>query len=163
MSGPGLLAQGEVVVRRPQNETFAYVTNLENFPAWFPGVADVRSFDDSPHGRVGKRYRELLRMPFGRTSTIDIEVKEVRAGEHLLTEGDGVVQARMTVAFSALSAEATKVEWRMSTRNERWWFRLFILPLLRRVMGGRARAGLRRLRENLEREPVETRADETPA
>ncbi|WP_437832081.1 SRPBCC family protein [Sorangium sp. So ce1153] len=155
MSGaqPELLAQGSVEIRRPLHETFAYVSNMENFPAWFPGVAAMRELDTLEHGQVGKRYRETVHMPFGRTGTIDIEVKEARVGERLLTEGEGFLLPRMSVDFAALSDDSTRVEWRMVSRNQRWWFRWLVVPLLRRVMRGRARDGLRELRENLEREP----------
>ncbi|WP_437688542.1 SRPBCC family protein [Sorangium sp. So ce176] len=155
MSGaqPELLAQGSVEIRRPLDETFAYVSNMENFPIWFPGVATMRELDTLEHGQVGKRYRETVRMPFGRTGTIDIEVKEARVGERLLTEGEGFLLPRMSVDFAALSDDSTRVAWRMVSRNQRWWFRWLVVPLLRRVMRGRARDGLRKLRETLEREP----------
>ncbi|WP_438005915.1 hypothetical protein WME89_45875 [Sorangium sp. So ce321] len=55
--------------------------------------------------------------------------------------------------FAPLSDDETRVEWRMISRNQRWWFRWLVVPLLRRVMRGRARDGLRKLSENLEREP----------
>lgn len=144
------LAQGSVEIDRPVAETFAYVSNLENFPAWFPGVVSISSLDTLEHGQVGKRYRETVRMPFGRTGTIDIEVKEASAGERLRTEGGGLVLARMSVDFAALSEGQTRVEWRMVSRNQRWWFRWLVMPLLRRVMSRRAIDGLRKLRENLE-------------
>lgn len=148
---PRLLARGAVEIHRPVHETWAYVSNLENFPAWFPGVAAVRSLDTLEHAQVGKRYRETLRLPFGRSDMIDIEVKEVRAGEHLLTEGGVVVLARMTMELAAIADGTTCFAWQMVSRNERWWFRRLLLPLLRRVMARRAREGLRRLRANLER------------
>jgi hypothetical protein len=125
---------------------------MENFPTWFPGVAAMRELDTLEHGQVGKRYQETVHMPFGRTGTIDIEVKEARVGERLVTEGEGFLMPRMSVDFAALSDDETRVEWRMVSRNQRWWFRWLALPLLRRVMRGRARDGLRKLRENLERE-----------
>lgn len=145
-----LLAQGSVEIRRSCHDVFAYVSNLENFSAWFPGVASIRALDALDHGQVGKRYRETLRMPFGRTGTIDIEVKEARPGARLTTEGGGVVAARMSVDFVALSVDETRIDWRMVSRNQRWWFRWLVVPLLRRVMRVRAREGLRRLRENLD-------------
>lgn len=153
MSGAAreLLAHGSVEIRRPSHDVFAYVSNLENFPAWFPGVASIRALDALDHGEVGKRYRETVRMPFGRTGTIDIEVREARPGARLMTEGEGFLLPSMTVDFAALTGDRTRVDWCMVTRNPRWWFRWLVLPLLRRVMRVRARDGLRRLRENLER------------
>jgi len=154
MSGavPELLAQGSVEIRRPCHDVFAYVSNMENFSAWFPGVASIRALDALDHGQVGKRYRETVHMPFGRTGTIDIEVKEARREAHLMTEGEGFLLPRMSVSFAPLSTDKTRVDWRMVSRNQRWWFRWLVVPLLRRVMRLRARAGLRQLRENLERE-----------
>jgi hypothetical protein len=152
-----LLAEGTIEIDRSCDDTFAYVSNLENFPAWFPGVATMRALDASAHGRVGKRYRETVRLPFGRTTTIDLEVKEARPGAHLLTEGEGLLLPRMSVQLSALSGARTRVDWRMVSRNQAWWFRWFAAPLLRGVMGGRALRGLRRLRENLEGRGVDER------
>ena len=155
MSGAGvvLLAQGSVEIRRSRRDVFAYVSNMENFSAWFPGVVSVRAHDDQlDHGQVGKRYRETVRVSFGRTSTIDLEVKEAHPGARLITEGGGKLLPRMTVDFAALSDGETRVNWQMVTRNRRWWFRWLVVPLVRRVMVGRARKGLRRLRVELERE-----------
>lgn len=154
MSGPvpELLARGSVEICRSCHDVFAYVSDLENFPAWFPGVASIRALDARDHGEVGKRYRETVRMPFGRTGTIDIEVKEARPGARLMTEGEGFLLPRMSVDFAALTEDRTRVEWCMVSRNPRWWFRWLVAPLVRRVMRVRASDGLRRLRENLERE-----------
>ena len=148
-----LLAEGTVEIGRSCDDAFAYVSNLENFPAWFPGVASMRALDASDHGRVGKRYRETLRLPSGRTTTIDIEVKEARPGERLVTEAEGLLLPCMTVQFAAVSEQRTRIAWRMVSRNQAWWFRWLAAPLLRIVMGRRARRGLRRLRQNLEGEP----------
>ena len=153
MSGavPELLAQGSVEIGRPCHEVFAYVSNMENFSAWFPGVASIRAVDTLDHGQVGKRYCETVYLPLGRTATIILAVKEARPGARLMTEGEGFVLPRMSVDFAAVTATKTRVDWRMDSRNQRWWFRWLVAPLLRRVMRGRAREGLRQLRENLER------------
>jgi carbon monoxide dehydrogenase subunit G len=148
-----LLAQGSVEIQRPRPEVFAYVTNLENFAAWFPGVAAIHGEGGLGHAQVGKRYRETLRMPFGRIATVDIEVKGARAEALFVTEGSGFLMPGMSVDFAALPDGGTRVDWRMVSRNQRRWFRWLLLPLLRRVMGRRARAGLRKLRSVLEGAP----------
>ena len=148
-----LLAQGSVEIQRACPEVFAYVTNLENFPAWFPGVAAIHGQGALGHAQVGKRYRETLRMPVGLIATIDIEVKEARAESLFVTEGSGLLMPRMSVDFAVLPNGSTRVDWRMVSRNQRRWVRWLLLPILRRVMGRRARAGLRQLRVNLEGAP----------
>ncbi|AUX24044.1 uncharacterized protein SOCEGT47_045770 [Sorangium cellulosum] len=35
---------------------------------------------------------------------------------------------RMSVDFAALSDDETRVEWRMVSRNQRWWVRWLALP-----------------------------------
>ncbi len=152
MSGASvaLLAEGSVEIHRPCRDVFAYVANLENFPAWFPGAAAMHGTDELDHGEVGKRYRETVRMPFGSTGTIDIEVKEVRAEARFMTEGEGFLMPSMSVDFAALPDGRTRVDWRMVSRDQRWWLRWLVIPLVRRTMGRRARVGLRRLRDNLE-------------
>jgi uncharacterized membrane protein len=147
-----LLAEGTVEIGRSCDDAYAYVSNLENFPAWFPGVAAMRALDATAHGSVGKRYRETVHLPFGRTTTIDIEVKEAQPGAHLVTEGQGLLLPCMRVQFTALSGARTRIDWRMVSRNHAWWFRRLAAPLLRAVLGRRARRGLRQLRLNLETE-----------
>ena len=152
MSTELLLAEGSIEIRRPSEDVFAYVSNLENFPAWFPGVLSIRSLNTLAHGAVGKRYRETLHMRLGRTTSVDIEVKDARPATHLTTQGSGFLLPSMKVNFTALTHGETRVAWSMVSRNQRWWFRWFVLPALRRVMGARAGVGLRQLREILERE-----------
>jgi uncharacterized protein YndB with AHSA1/START domain len=55
-----LAAKGRVLVRRPLEEVFAFVSDFENEPSWKPGlVHEVERL--SPSGRgVGTRYREVL-------------------------------------------------------------------------------------------------------
>ncbi|WP_129349659.1 hypothetical protein [Sorangium cellulosum] len=56
------------------------------------------------------------------------EVKEARVGERRVTEGEGFLMPRMSVDFAALSDDETRVEWRMVSRNQRWWVRWLALP-----------------------------------
>jgi uncharacterized protein YndB with AHSA1/START domain len=55
-----LAAKARVIVRRPLEEVFAFVSDFENEPSWKPGlVHEVERL--SPSGRgVGTRYREVL-------------------------------------------------------------------------------------------------------
>ncbi len=147
---PKLLARGAIDIRRTPHDTFRYVANLENFPAWFPGVAGMRALDGLEHGRAGKRYRETLRLPLGRSGTVDIEVREARPGALLLTEGGGMLLPSMRVDLVAVGGD-TRLQWSMVSRSTRWWMRALVVPLLRREMGRRAQAGLARLKQLLER------------
>ncbi len=147
-----IIAASSVDIRRPHRDVFTYLCNLEHFPSWFPGVASMRSQDELGHGRIGKRYRELLALPFGRSALIDIEVKEVVPGERMVTEGSGLVLPRMTMQLRALAGGTTRLEWTMHSLNRGRWFRWLALPLLRRVMQARAHVGLRRLSQILESE-----------
>lgn len=55
-----LAARGRVIVRRPLEEVFAFISDFENEPRWKPGlVHEVQRLSPSGHG-VGTRYREVL-------------------------------------------------------------------------------------------------------
>jgi uncharacterized protein YndB with AHSA1/START domain len=47
--------QGSVIIRRPVEEVFAYVTDLTHSAEWQAGLLEVRKLTDGPVG-VGTRY-----------------------------------------------------------------------------------------------------------
>jgi uncharacterized protein YndB with AHSA1/START domain len=66
-------AQHTVVVERPPEEVFEFLTDLSNVPEWQSGAVNIRG-PEEPLG-VGTRYVEVLRF-LGRRMEATIEVTE---------------------------------------------------------------------------------------
>ncbi len=48
------LANTAITIFTPADVVFKYVSNMENYKHWFPGVVDIRSANTLDHGVVGK-------------------------------------------------------------------------------------------------------------
>ena len=64
-----------VVVDRPVEEVFAYVTDPAKLAEWQPNLVSVTQETDGPMG-AGTRLREVRRGPFGRNVEAIVEVAE---------------------------------------------------------------------------------------
>lgn len=99
------------------NEVYRYVSNMENYGNWFPGVVQIKSANDLEHGQVGKAYAETVEFPEG-TSELTIEVKEAKANERFVTEANfDPLQPRMTVLFSDNNVGGCHLTWSFGSRN----------------------------------------------
>lgn len=146
-----LLAQVAVAIECPQHVTFAYAANLENFPAWFPGVLLMTAGDDLPFDAVGKLYREEFVLPMRGRRSLLVEVVDAVAPCRIVTEGRlAHILPRMEIAVRPTAPGACVVEWRMFSRTSSGLARWILLPLARRLMTLRGRRGLRRLKLQLE-------------
>ena len=59
-------------IGRPQQDVFAYISDLDNVPRWLPGVIEVEKLTDGPVA-VGTRYRET-RQAAERKGYVEMEV-----------------------------------------------------------------------------------------
>ena len=99
------------------SELFDYVTNMENYAEWFPGVHKITSGNDKSHGQVGKTYIESLTLPTGIAKLI-IAVKKVQSNKLFITEGDlEYLLPMMTMEFQSLSDERCYFQLTYSSRN----------------------------------------------
>lgn len=147
-----LLADESITIQRPPAAVFEYVTNMERFGEWFPGVLGIASSNAMPHGQAGKEYLETVSVPLRGQRKIRIAVREAQANKRFVTEGKfPPLMPRMEVEFFPGGADACRVRWRMFSRNNSMLFKLLLLPLARRVMGKRAAAGMQRLKARLEK------------
>jgi uncharacterized membrane protein len=65
-------------IDRPVDEVFAYVTNLENLPAWQGSAVEARQVSEGPM-RVGAKLREVRKF-LGRRIESELEVTEFEPG-----------------------------------------------------------------------------------
>lgn len=146
-----LLVEKTISVRRPANEVFAYVSNMERFGEWFPGVVSIASSDGLPHGAVGKVYLETARVPFRGDRQIALQVREAQAPHFFATEGNlRPLLPRMEVSITATAPDACTLSWRMFSRSQGAGVRALAVPLTRMVMARRAAIGVANLKLRLE-------------
>lgn len=113
-----LLAEVTVTVNSPINTFFEYVTNMENYGEWFPGVASIASHNELPHGSIGKTYQEKIAMPGGEASLV-IEVKKSRLNESFYTEGDlDPLFPAMLMDFKGETPQSTSFSLKYFSRSE---------------------------------------------
>lgn len=144
---PILLADHAVEIPRAVGEVFAFVSNHENYPRWYPGALTVIALDDLPPGATGKTYEESLALPSGRIAAFIIRTIEVRAPNFLATEGDlSPLFPRMEILLEAKAPLATDVRLKFWSRSRSPVARLFINFLVRRIVNQQTRVGLSRLR-----------------
>ena len=146
-----LLTEKTVDIQRPALAVFAYVTNMENFGEWFPGVIAIRSANALPHGQPGKQYLETVSVPLRGTRKITVEVREVRGQRFFATEGRfPPLMPRMELTLDAKGENACTFTYRVFSRSDSLIARYTLLPLARRVMGQRAAEGVAALKRRLE-------------
>lgn len=148
-----LLAEESVNINKPVDAVFDYVTNMERFGEWFPGVLSIESATNHAHGQVGKEYLEKVVIPLRGERKVKLVVRESERNRLFVTEGKlSPLMPRMEVRFQWTGSDSCNITWRMLSRNNATLFRLTMLPLARAVLRKRAAAGLGKLKSNVERE-----------
>jgi carbon monoxide dehydrogenase subunit G len=146
-----LLTEKTVHIDRPALAVFAYVSNMEKFAEWFPGVVSIASADALRHGQQGKQYLETVSLPLRGTQKIKLRVSEVRGHHFFATEGQfAPLMPRMEIEIADNGPHSCDLSWRMFSRSESLIVRYAVLPLARRVMDKRAAAGVVALKRLLQ-------------
>jgi hypothetical protein len=146
-----LLASSVVTIACSNTKAFDYAADLENFADWFPGVIGIVAHNELPFATAGKHYVETVAVPLRGNRTVRIRVVEADSPNRLVTEGDlPLLLPRMEIEFEDVGKDSCEVRWRMLSRNEIVLVRFAVLPVARWLMGRRATAGLRKLKQRLE-------------
>lgn len=124
--------------------SYQYLSDMSHFGDWFPDV--IRIVEQAP-GDIGpgKTWLEDVKVPGKGIQPVAVTVVDYQPSHFFATEGDlDGIQPRMEIQFRTAPSGRTKIDWAFYSRNTRWTFRL-LAPLLRAVMGKRARQGQRAL------------------
>ncbi|MFZ6712873.1 SRPBCC family protein [Undibacterium sp. TC9W] len=149
-----LLTEQTISITRSAEATYQYATNLEHFAEWFPGVLSIESANTLEHGQRGKEYLETIVVPVRGKRKIKICVKEAEFGKVFMTEGEFLpLMPKMEILFQVTGAESCSVTWRMYSRNDSFLFKATLLHVFRSVLHKRSAIGIKRLQENLEKQP----------
>lgn len=149
-----LLVEQSVCIHRPAQSVFEFVSNMEHFGLWFPGVIGIESSNALVHGQVGKEYLETVSVPFRGRQKITLQVREVvQTSGHYLFATEGrfpPLLPRMEISISDVQPTFCQLTCRIFSRNGDPIIRFTLHPLVRRLMGQRARLGLAALKERME-------------
>ncbi|PCK29657.1 SRPBCC family protein [Pseudoalteromonas piscicida] len=103
-----LLAKKDITLNVDTEKAYSYLTNMENYGDWFPGVSSIASANNLAHSAVGKKYTEHLTLPTGE-STLTIEVTRSEQNTAFYTEGDlHPLYPAMAMTFKRLNKNDTQ-------------------------------------------------------
>lgn len=87
----------------PPAESFAFVADFANAPAWDPGTATSARLDSGPFG-VGARYRLGVRMR-GKVVPIEYRIEAFEPDRRVVLRGEGSgVRARDEITFHSMES-----------------------------------------------------------
>lgn len=143
------LARVGTVIEAPVEQVYAYVTNMENYGAWFPGVVGIRSANNLPHCSVGKQYIETLQLPEGEVELV-IDVDQSIPQQLYITKGNlPSVLPQMTMQFSTLEDGSCRFDLSYHSRNETLTEDSDVICALRDDLSQRAQQALINLQQRL--------------
>jgi carbon monoxide dehydrogenase subunit G len=113
-----LLTEKSAHIQRPALAVFGYVSNMEKFGEWFPGVISIASANALDHGQQGKEYLETVSVPFRGTRKVTLQVREVRGQHFFATEGRfAPLMPRMEIELHETETNSCALTWRMFSRS----------------------------------------------
>ena len=146
-----LISESSINIELPCIRVFDYISNMENFAQWFPGVISIKSVDQKEHGMVGKKYLEVVSIPLQGKKSIEISVIESIPGKVFRTTGEfKPLFPRMEIELNDSKEGACGLCWRMYSRNDAKLVQLLLLPIAKRIMQKRAEIGVKNLKQMLE-------------
>ena len=97
-----------IIINRPIEEVFTFLTDARNSPQWDSGLLDIRQTPQSPVG-VGTRITEVRKF-LGRKMETTSEVVEYEPSTKYTRKGGGPFPITGSLTFEP-TAEGTKVIW----------------------------------------------------
>ncbi|OZG74443.1 hypothetical protein BTA51_05390 [Hahella sp. CCB-MM4] len=144
-----LLAQAEELFRQPTSDLYQYVTNMENYGEWFPGVVEIASLNALEPGEIGKQYVETLELPIGKAH-LTIEVVEAIPGCIFITKGDlQPLLPRMEMRFYPESESECRFQLSYYSRNDGLQETGDIIATLREDLSKRIEKAMKNLHEQV--------------
>ena len=139
-----------IVINRPVEEVFAFLSNPENGPKWTSSIAEVEITSQGPIG-VGTTYRSV-RTALGRRLEIEFEITEYEPNRRYATKSiSGPFPSESKVTFERV-AGGTRVSGTLM--GEPGGFFKLAEPLLVSMMKRQYEADLANLRDLMEAHAV---------
>jgi uncharacterized membrane protein len=97
-----------VVVEQPVEEVWAFMDNLDNYPGWIPGLAEIRQLAEGPK-TVGTRMTWVYTF-LGRSLGIEFEVTEFEPNQRFGgTMRSGPLHIRSQFGYEAVTPYQTRI------------------------------------------------------
>lgn len=144
------LAQRSIAINTSAERVFNFISNMENYNTWFPGVVNVRSFNDLAHGTKGKQYKEVLLMPDGESELLISVVNSIE-NKFFQTHGDlpGLLP-QMTIELTASSKKSCDMNLQYHCRNSALNKKDKLITTLQSDLGERSHTALTTLKKIME-------------
>ncbi len=143
----GTIAQS-VIINRPVEEVWKFMSNIENAPKWDRGVIAARQISEGPLG-VGTTL-QTTRLLLGRRRTPNYVVSEYEPNQKITLKAFlGPFQGQVRFAFVSVS-NGTRFTQSFEVQSSGWWN--LITPLLVRMFtrdGEADLANIKRILENM--------------
>ncbi len=144
--------EASIVIKRPIEEVFEYLTDARNNPQWDYGVLEVRQTPESPVG-IGTRITEVRKFLGGRKFESESEVVQYEPHTKFTVKNTKPFPVKMSLIFES-TAEGTKVSLKLEAQPGGFMgmAESLIAPYLRR--SGESKLG--NLKDLLENQAVAT-------
>ena len=109
-----ITVEESIVIERPLEDVFAYVSDQTNAPRWQPGLLEVRRTTDGPIG-VGTRH-SVVRKLGGRTVTLSNEYTRYEPDKLVEFSFWGSMPGRASYVVDPVGPDRTKVTGRVEMR-----------------------------------------------
>ena len=144
------LAQRSIAINTSAENLFKFVSNMENYKTWFPGVIDIRSFNDLAHGTKGKQYKEVLLMPDGESELI-ISVVNSTQNQFFQTHGDlAEILPQMTIELKESAEKVCDINLQYHSRNSALNKNSDLISILQNDLTARSHTALTTLKRIME-------------
>ena len=134
-----------IMINRPIEEVFTFLTDARNIPQWDSGLVDIRQTPQSPVG-VGTRITEVRKF-LGRKMETTSEVVEYEPSTKYTRKGGGPFPITGSFTFEP-TTEGTKVIW--TFKMQPGGFFALAEPLVTRSLRRQLEAGLGDVKDLLE-------------
>lgn len=138
----------DVVINRPIEDVWAFVTNLDNLPLWRTWIQQVTTTSEGPV-REGTTYT-AVGTAWGKMVSVDCEITEFRPNKKLcVTIQSPFGQTEAQITFKAVDG-GTKVVWAGQMESIRPFIKTIAQPVLRKSHQRMAKAEAENLKDLLE-------------
>ncbi|RNA13679.1 hypothetical protein BpHYR1_034158 [Brachionus plicatilis] len=121
------IAQKNVTLNKNRKEAFEFISNLTEFPTWFPNINSIRQIDSGKQMGIGKRFKMSNTYLFG----IGESISSITVSGHqkpVLFEYlcDNMLMERNRLEFKLLDKQKTMVSWNIYSRKKSVLFKYTI-------------------------------------
>ena len=138
---------GEIVINRPPDQVFQFLTDLGNVTQWATGVSAVKQLTEGPV-RVGTQFEETIRM-MGRPMRTVCEVVDLAEGRKFAYKSVSSGMMQYEGQFVAEPADGgTRLSYSSTARLGGLW--RLLEPLIAREAKKETQAELKKIKSALE-------------